>query len=92
MTKYAALQNYLAGLPYGTHSKTMTFEQVENIIRSKLPPSAHKHRPWWANDETHWHAKSWMNAGWKVDTVDQSAQWVRFIKSPDVETRRPLKV
>jgi hypothetical protein len=82
MSKYTPLQNYLAGLPAGTHSKTMTFVQIEKVINDSLPPSAYKYRPWWANEVegTHVHARSWLNAGWKVDTVSFSSQWVRFEK------------
>jgi hypothetical protein len=83
MSKYSPLQTYLASLPAGTNDKTLTFAQIERIIDAKLPPSAHEHRPWWANEVegTHSHARSWLNAGWKVDTVNLSAQWVRFKKA-----------
>jgi hypothetical protein len=50
MAKYTPLQKYLSGLPEGTNTKTMTFEQIEKIINDKLPASAHEYRPWWANE------------------------------------------
>ncbi len=78
--KYSPLERYLAGLPDSTCDVTMTFEHIERILGDQLPPSAHKHRPWWANerDGQHVHAHSWLDAGWKVDSVDQNRKQVRF--------------
>jgi len=81
MPKYSPLQAYLSALTAGTQNKTITFEQIENILNFKLPPSAREHRAWWANDGTHVHARSWLNIGWKVYYVNFSAKWVEFIKT-----------
>ncbi len=86
MSKYEPLQTYLAGLPAGTQDKTMTFAQIEKILNTKLPPSAHEYRPWWANEyrSTHTHARFWLNAGWKVDSLDLSGEWVRFKRTEGI--------
>lgn len=43
---------------------TLTFEQVEAIIRAPLPRSAHVHEAWWGNnDDRHVQARAWLDAG-----------------------------
>ena len=81
MSKYSPLQGYLAGLPSSQQEITLTFERIEEIIASKLPKSAFQHRAWWSNekDGEHVQAHSWLNAGWEVETMNQSQFWVRFI-------------
>jgi hypothetical protein len=79
--KYIPLKNYLGGLPTSQREVTLSFEQIERILNEKLPPSALKHRAWWANQkkrEAHIESQAWMDAGWKVDTVNFTSKWVRF--------------
>jgi hypothetical protein len=78
--KYFPLEKHLLSLPISTREITLTFEQIESILSDKLPPSAHHHRAWWANDDSGPHVEShaWLNAGWKVESVDQNRKWVRF--------------
>jgi hypothetical protein len=80
MSKYTPLKNYLTGVPAGTREKTLQFEHIEKIINDQLPPSAYEYRPWWGNEKegTRVHARSWLDAGWLVDTVSFSGGWVRF--------------
>ncbi|MFD1773232.1 DUF7662 domain-containing protein [Paenibacillus rhizophilus] len=47
----------------------MTIGQIETVLGFALPPSANKYRPWWANTLTNSQAKSWLLAGWEVDSV-----------------------
>jgi hypothetical protein len=79
--KYTPLGHYLRGLPASQSEVTLQFAQIERILNDKLPPSAYKHRAWWANQEkreTHVESQSWMDAGWKVDTVNFNQKWIRF--------------
>jgi hypothetical protein len=76
--KYEPLRNYLAALPSATQEKSLSFAQVEQIIGDTLPPSATKHRPWWANQEGGSRAPHWRAAGFKVDHVDLQQRIVRF--------------
>lgn len=80
--KYTPLENHLAGLPSDKRDVTLSFEHIERIIKDKLPASATKHRAWWANekDGVHVSAHAWMDAGWKVDTVNFNQKWVRFLR------------
>ena len=53
-----------------------TFGEIESIIGFKLPASARRHRPWWANQsgEGHTHALAWKAAGWETAEVDMAAE------------------
>ena len=78
MRKYAALHAHLSrrnGRP-----EMLAFEDIEQIIGKTLPQSAFKHRSFWANDNEghHSHARSWMNAGYRVAYVDREQKVVRF--------------
>lgn len=58
---------------------SLTFEQVEAIIKRPLPASALEIRAWWANDRVgHTHSILWLDAGWRVEAVSLSERWVRF--------------
>lgn len=80
MSKYTPLEKFL------TYSKTynsvlnMSFADIEKIIGEGLPESAHQNAAWWtdADQDSHCHAKAWVNAGWKVDRVNFEKQRVTF--------------
>ncbi len=86
MGMYDPLRDYLAGQP--GDSCTLTFGDVEAIIRRSLPSSARRannYKSWWANDKTHVQAASWMRAGWRTaGGPDLEAERIRFTRS-----RRP---
>jgi hypothetical protein len=68
-----------ADQPAATSSVTLTFRQVETIIADALPPSARKHRAWWANDPKHSHAV-WLEAAWETCDVAMSREHVTFMR------------
>jgi hypothetical protein len=77
--KYTPLEHYLRDLPASQREVTMSFNQIERIMNDKLPLSATKHRAWWSNGiDSRVEAHAWLNAGWKVDTVNFNEKWVRF--------------
>jgi len=81
MSKYDPLRIFLENAATSVSEMTLTFQRIELILGLTLPPSARRHRAWWANPGTphdHPYAQAWLTAGWKVDTVDQQAEWVRF--------------
>ena len=81
MSKYNPLRIFLENAPSAVSEMTLSFQQVESILGFVLPPSARRHRAWWANPSSpqdHPYAQAWLAAGGKVDTVDQQAEWVRF--------------
>jgi len=78
--KYDPLFDHLKSYNPNEREVTLSFEQIEKIISAKLPYSAHTYQAWWANDTDgrHVNAKAWMDAGWRVYTVNLSHQWVTF--------------
>jgi hypothetical protein len=80
--KYTPLQHYIKALPQNKRDITLSYVQIERILNDKLPLSATQHRPWWSNEieGSHVQARAWLDAGWKVDTVDSRQKWVRFIR------------
>src|SRR5437763_3705753 len=54
------------------------FAELEAILGMRLPPSARRWRPWWANTNGGSQASSWLNAGWKVEGVDIGEEIVTF--------------
>jgi hypothetical protein len=48
----------------------LTFSEIEEILRRKLPASAHKFTAWWSNESSvkagHTQARAWMNAGFRA--------------------------
>jgi hypothetical protein len=77
MALYEPLGQYLKN--NGSGHITMTFRDVEAVIGRKLPASAYRHRPWWANEERgHSHAKAWLGAGYETAQVDMAAKKLVF--------------
>ena len=79
--KYTPLEKYLSELPESTREMTLTFEQIEKILTGKLPPSAYEDRRWWDHETegNHRNTRSWSNAGWRVESLDVNAKWVKFV-------------
>ena len=78
-SRYAALANWLSQQKEDQIS--LTFEQIEGIVRSSLPDSALQSRAWWANDRVgHYHSILWLEAGWTVTFVDLSEKQVIFTR------------
>ena len=80
--KYAPLEKYLRSLSTNQKQVTLSFEQLEGILGSQLPASAHEDDRWWQHETegNHVSTRAWANAGWKVEHVDVNAQWVKFIR------------
>jgi hypothetical protein len=77
--KYGSLYDYLHAVP-ASDLLTMSFVEIDDICGG-LPPSARRHRAWWANpaDDQHPHARAWLHAGWRVHNVDLEGEKVTFI-------------
>jgi hypothetical protein len=80
--KYTPLEKYLRQLPASQQEVTLGFEEIERIIKAKLPPSAHDYKEWWANEKegNHVNARAWANAGWKVESVDFNRKQARLVR------------
>ena len=80
MSKYEPLRTYLS--ERSEPLVRLSFEQIERILGTSLPPSARRYRPWWANehDGTHIHGRAWMSAGRQALNVDMNAETVDFVR------------
>jgi hypothetical protein len=80
MSKYQPLGDFLVGQDQRKKWCAMRFDDIEEILKFPLPPSARRHRGWWTNDPngTHVQARAWMGAGWRVWRADLSAENVEF--------------
>ena len=76
--KYRYLSDYL--YKADKDSVKLTFDEIEQIIKEKLPGSANQHRAFWANTESHSIAISWMSVGYRTVEVDLVNQYVVFEK------------
>ncbi len=77
MSKYDALRDYLKRQP--VDQVPMSFADIERITDAKLPPSAHKHRPWWSNNSTNSAmTRVWLEAGFQSEQVDMANQRLVF--------------
>lgn len=70
--KYAPLENYLLALPKSKKEVRLSFEQIEEILKFKLPASAYEDERWWMHEKegNHVNLRAWANAGWKIAKVD----------------------
>jgi hypothetical protein len=82
--KYGPLREHLSGST-GTRVR-MTFTAVEDLV-GRLPESAYRHRSWWGNNDATAEAKAWLDAGWRVESVNQAAGEVVFTRAADRPTR-----
>jgi hypothetical protein len=83
MDKYKPLCEHLESIEAHIRECTLTFERLEQILGSPLPPSAYRHKPWWANESgasQHTQTRGWLDAGWAVDSFDLREEWVRFVR------------
>ena len=85
-SRYAALARYLQALPDKQDTALFTFEQVEAILRDRLPANARQHRSWWANDSvSHSQSQQWLEAGWRVNRISVADQRVSFVRNRERE-------
>jgi hypothetical protein len=80
LSRYQPLNEYL--VEQSGPVVRMTFGQIERVLGARLPNSARKYRPWWANESagTHVHARSWLDAGRRTVNVDVNAETVEFVR------------
>jgi hypothetical protein len=84
--QYDLLQDYLTRLPTGKSEVTLSFSEIESILRGGLPASAYRYPAWWANQSdlsNRPQARAWVHAGFRVDGIGQErdAGWVRFVRT-----------
>lgn len=76
-TKYHPLFEHL--LFSGQGRLSLTFAEIEDVIGSRLPPSARRREEWWSNSPNgHSQARAWMRAGYRTSRLDLSRQTIEF--------------
>lgn len=73
--KYAALTALLA--EHGGEHVTLTLATVAEAVGG-LPKSAYQYREWWSNHAGNPQADGWLDAGFRLESVDMSRQSVTF--------------
>jgi hypothetical protein len=71
----------------------MTFDRIQEVIGTKLPPSAVFYRSWWSNNPSNSvMTKAWRDAGFLSEQVDMDAGTVVFSRADSVsEKHGPAK-
>ncbi len=90
-SKYQGLYWRLCGLRVTEWSTS--FGEIESILGFALPPSARRHRPWWANQRSgngHSQATAWGAAGWETAEVDMDAETLLLRRKGNGERRPSL--
>ena len=72
--KYRTLKSYLE--QSGGQKVELSFREVEEILRFKLPESAFRHREFWSNTASHPIAVSWLSAGYETVRVDMGKEQI----------------
>ena len=84
-SRYAPLAIWLENQPPVIDRIQLNYTEIEKIIGSELPPSARRHRAWWANDPSKVHAQLWLETGWRASYVNVTQEKVTFIRIKDRE-------
>lgn len=85
-SRYTLLAAYLQGQVKVQERIELSFAQVEDIIRGRLPAMARQHRSWWSNDaHSHVQSRQWLDVGWRVATVSIAEERVTFARARDRE-------
>ena len=81
--KYTPLENYLRDLPANQKEAALPFEQIERILKDKLPASAYEDERWWEHETegNHVNTRAWFNAGWKIESLDVNVKRVKFVRA-----------
>lgn len=81
-SKYQPLLDFLCGSDQ--NEITLSFAEIESLIKDSLPNSAKSKRAWWSNrSKGALQASAWIEAGYRVENVDFDQQHVRFYKPPN---------
>jgi CBS domain-containing protein len=82
---YAPLAAHLEALPVDTTSLTLTFQQIEGILKKELPRSASEYRAWWSNDPMKPQSAAWLDEGWRTTSVSMTERRLTFVRTNDRE-------
>lgn len=76
-SKYQPLLDFLRGSDQ--NEITLSFVEIERLIKESLPNSAKSKRAWWSNrSKGALQASAWIEAGYRVENVDFDQQCITF--------------
>ena len=81
--KYSPLYRWFQNQTLDKREVQLSFEQIEKILGKPLPPSARTHEPWWRDRSagtSHVQAYAWLEAGWRVQTVNLKSRRATFVR------------
>ncbi len=81
--KYRFLSDYLYEI--NLSRVKLSFSEIEDILKFKLPDSAATHRAFWANTTSHSIALSWLSVNYSVVEVNLENRYIVFEKNRDFE-------
>jgi hypothetical protein len=88
MTKYRPLIDFLRS--HRGEKLSVSFEELERVLGTKLPASAFKYPAWWSNNPSNnVMTKAWLDAGWVTSDVDLSGRRLVFRRRAPKERRMP---
>lgn len=81
--KFLELENYFRSCTEGRMS--LTFDEMERILKFPLCPSAYNFEAYWYLGKTHTFPYAWINGGYKLDSLDLKGKKASFIKNNENE-------
>ena len=81
--KYRFLSDYLH--QSNSPRVQLSFSEIENILKFKLPDSATTHRAFWANTTSHSIALSWLSVNYLVVEANLEERYIIFERKRDFE-------
>ena len=81
--KYRFLSDYLH--QSNSSRVKLSYSEIEDILKFKLPDSAVTHRAFWANTTSHSIALSWLSVNYSIVEVNLEDKYVVFEKKRDFE-------
>lgn len=81
--KYRVLSDYL--FESKASRIKLSFSEIEDILKFKLPDSAATHRAFWANTTSHSIALSWLSVNYSVVEVNLEEKYITFEKKRDFD-------
>ena len=82
---FEALSNYLGRVGEEQERLRYSFEQIEKILGHTLSPAARENRSWWSNDGESEQALAWMEAGWRVVSVNLTNHHVNLARNTELQ-------
>lgn len=90
MSKYSIFGEYLGKRP--EKQIELSFEQIEEILGFRLPPTAYKQRAWWSNNTRNSvMTKVWRKAGFRSEDVDMAKKRLVFRRVPPPPPQTPAE-